>query len=508
MPCSSSYALGPIEDVLPEATTSGAAVTDQKTIQRRRHSSFIPHRRKSLVNQIMDGEEALLLKVDIFLSDLERRLESLESYGDLLHLDASIAKTFSTLQAVRERCSHVSEEFIGAGRRRLQVMVETLDARYQGALARAESMNEKARIGIELLDNMMDDFESRAIKLRDQGFANAAGAAESLMDGGRRVMDESLERARGVVDEGIGRAKRAAESLEEHVQHAIKRAREEGLLRYDELPVPWRINPHILRGYRFSDSKIECVRSVFGVSNETVNIWSHALGFFLVLSVAFYFYPTSADFSLYTKSDVFIAAVFFFAACKCLVCSTIWHTMNCVADQTLMERFACIDYTGIALLIAASIMTTEYTAFYCEPVSRWTYMTATAVLGVAGTILPWHPTFNGQDMAWLRVGFFIGLAATGFMPILQIILTRGSAWAYEFYLDSNLVKSLLVYVVGACVYASKVPERWFPGAFDFFGNAHNLWHLAVLGGIIYHYIAMLQFFSGAFQRAELGCPTY
>lgn len=107
-------------------------------------------------------------------------------------------------------------------------------------------------------------------------------------------------------------------------------------------------------------------------------------------------------------------------------------------------------------------------------------MTATAVLGIGGTILPWHPTFNGPDMAWLRVGFFIGLAATGFMPIFQIILTRGSAWAYEFYLDSNLVKSLLVYVFGACIYASKVPERWFPGAFDFFGNAHNLWHVGNL----------------------------
>ncbi|KAI3329442.1 HlyIII-domain-containing protein [Xylariaceae sp. AK1471] len=509
MVCTSSYALGSNQDP-PAAMSSGAEVSERETRQRRRHSSFIPHRRKSIVNQLMDGEEALLLRVDLFLSELERRLEYFENYGDLMQLDASIAKTFSTLQAVRERCSHVSEEVIGAGRRRLQIMVETLDASYHGALAftTAESMNEKARMGIELLDNMLNDFELRAIKLRDQGFANAAGAAESLMGEGRRVMDEGIERARGVVDESIGRAMRAAESLEEHVQMAITRAREQGLLKYDELPVPWRINPHILKGYRFSDSKIECVRSVFGVSNETVNIWSHALGFVIVLAVAFYFYPTSADFSLYTKTDMFIAAVFFFAACKCLVCSTIWHTMNCVADQTLMERFACIDYTGISLLIAASIMTTEYTVFYCEPVSRWAYMTATAVLGIAGTILPWHPTFNGQDMAWLRVAFFVGLAATGFMPILQIILTRGQAWAYEFYIDSNLLKSLLVYVLGALVYASKVPERWFPGAFDFFGNAHNLWHLAVLGGIIFHYNAMLQFFSGAFERAQLDCPTY
>ncbi|KAH8196783.1 hypothetical protein TruAng_009054 [Truncatella angustata] len=454
----------------------------------------------------MDGEEGLLLKVDLFLSELERRLEYLESCGEI-SLDASIARAYSTLQTVRTRCSQVSEEVIGAGRRRLHIMVETLDARYHHALAAAESMNEKAKVGIELMDNMLNEYESKALKYRDQGLANAAGAAESLMGEGRRVVDEGFERARGVANEGIERAKRAAETVEEHVQRAISRAKEHGLLKYEELPVPWRVNPHILKGYRFSETKLGCLRSVFQPSNETVNIWSHALGLLLVLSVAFYFYPTSANFSLSTKTDVFIAAIFFFAACKCLVCSTIWHTMNCVADQTLLERFACVDYTGIALLIAASIMTTEYTAFYCEPISCWTYMTATGLLGIFGVVMPWHPYFNRADKAWLRVGFFVGLGATGFLPIFQIVYTRGPAWAYDFYAGSNLVKSLCVYVFGAVVYASKVPERWLPGTFDYFGNAHNLWHLAVLGGILFHYVAMQEFFAGAFQRAQHECPS-
>ncbi|KAH6660039.1 hemolysin-III family protein [Truncatella angustata] len=505
MSCTSSaFAIGSHED-LAEATSSGTQPQEVRPRQRRRHSSFMP-RRKSIVNHIMDGEEGLLLKVDLFLSELERRLEYLESCGEI-SLDASIARAYSTLQTVRTRCSQVSEEVIGAGRRRLHIMVETLDARYHHALAAAESMNEKAKVGIELMDNMLNEYESKALKYRDQGLANAAGAAESLMGEGRRVVDEGFERARGVANEGIERAKRAAETVEEHVQRAISRAKEHGLLKYEELPVPWRVNPHILKGYRFSETKLGCLRSVFQPSNETVNIWSHALGLLLVLSVAFYFYPTSANFSLSTKTDVFIAAIFFFAACKCLVCSTIWHTMNCVADQTLLERFACVDYTGIALLIAASIMTTEYTAFYCEPISCWTYMTATGLLGIFGVVMPWHPYFNRADKAWLRVGFFVGLGATGFLPIFQIVYTRGPAWAYDFYAGSNLVKSLCVYVFGAVVYASKVPERWLPGTFDYFGNAHNLWHLAVLGGILFHYVAMQEFFAGAFQRAQHECPS-
>ena len=96
-------------------------------------------------------------------------------------------------------------------------MIDTLDTRYHEALAAAESMNEKARVGIELLDNMLTDYENRALKFRDQGIENAAGAAGSLMDEGRRVVDEGIERAREVVGEGITRAKRAAESMEENI---------------------------------------------------------------------------------------------------------------------------------------------------------------------------------------------------------------------------------------------------------------------------------------------------
>ncbi len=382
-------------------------------------------------------------------------------------------------------------------------MVETVEGKYQDALVAKETLHDKVYTGIGLLEGILSDFEARAYKLRDQGFAGAAG---TLMDEGRRVVDEGIERARGVVDEGIERAFKAAETLEETVAQAIARAREHGLIRYEDLPIPWRVNPHIVKGYRFSDSKIDCVRSVFGISNELVNIWSHAIGLMIVLAIAFYFYPTSVNFSLSTKTDVFIAAVFFFAACKCLVCSTLWHTMNSVADQTLMERFACVDYTGISLLIAASIMTTEYTAFYCEPVSRWIYLSTTATLGIGGVILPWHPTFNRQDMAWARVAFYVSLGATGFVPILQLNMTRGGTWAWEFY--APITKSITVYLVGACVYASKVPERWFPGAFDYIGGSHNLWHFAVLGGILFHYLAMQEFFAGAFRRAEQECAFY
>ncbi|KAG9241300.1 hemolysin-III related-domain-containing protein [Calycina marina] len=464
--------------------------SENKPSYKRRHSSFQRRKRNSTE---LEGEEGLSLKVDIFLLELERRLDFLENYSGL-DFDAGLGRAYATLQTVQARCSQVSGEVIGAGRRRARIMVETMESRYQDALAAKETLGEKVNTGIVILENILTEFETRAQKMRDNGFLGTAG---SLMDEGRRVMDEGVRRASEVVDEGIERAKKAAGTLEEHIEHAILRAKEHGLITYEELPVPWRINPHILKGYRFSETKIDCVRSMFVPSNESVNIWSHAIGFFVILVVAFYFYPASTNFSLSTNTDILIAAMFFFAACKCLVCSTMWHTMNCVTDQTLMERFACVDYTGISLLIAASIMTSQWTTFYCEPISRCIYMTLTAALGVGGVILPWHPTFNRSDMAWARVAFYLTLGATGFSPAIQLSLTRGGV--LEFY--SPIAKSIAVYVIGAVVYASKIPERWCPGAFDYCGGSHNLWHFAVLGGILYHYVAMQEFFTHAFNRA-------
>lgn len=417
-----------------------------------------------------------------------------------MNLDAGIHRAYATLVSVHERCSQVSGEVMDAGRRRARIMVETVEGRYQEALDASNTMSEKAHKGLILLEELLTEYESKALKLREQGFASAAN---TMIDGGKHMMDEGLAHAKEFVDASIEQASKAAATLEDKIAHAVASAKKNGLINFTDLPAPWQVNPHITSGYRFSTSKPWILRSTFRITNEFVNIWSHAIGLIIVLAIAFYFYPASANFSLSTKTDKFIAAVFFFAAAKCLVCSCMWHTMNCVANKTLLERFACVDYTGISLLIAASIMTTEYTAFYCEPLSRSIYLVSTATLGVAGVILPWHPLFNAKHMAWGRVAFYVTLALTGFVPIFQLSWSRGGAWAWHFY--SPILKSVLVYFAGAIVYASKVPEKWYPGAFNYIGGSHNLWHFAVLGGILFHYSAMQSFFRVAFLRASTDC---
>lgn len=434
----------------------------------------------------------MYLQLGSFLSDLNSRLDFIESYSPF-NLDAGVEYAYSTLRAVRDSCFQLSDGAIEVGRRQASVIVETLESRYQDALKTKDGMADKVLEGILLMEDWVSDLETRAFAIKNAGI---------------ETVNHELELAKAVVKAGQHKAHRARQSVEVKIDFAVEKAlaqAKHGLIKFEDLPEPWQNNPFILNGYRFCDGHLPCVRSIAGVHNETANIWTHLLGLGLVLAVAFYIYPEHANFQVSSTADVLVAALFFFAACKCLVCSCIMHTMNSISHKDLLERYACVDYTGISLLVGASIMTVEYTAFYCEPVSRLAYMSLTAALSVGGVYLPWNPTFNRKDLAWVRVLFYVTLAMTCFFPFGQLVATHGLEYTSAFY--APVCKSMLVYLVGAIIYASKVPERWVPGRFDYLGTSHNIWHVAVLGGIITHYFAMQEMFSQAHIRASVQCPA-
>ncbi|KAF1815162.1 adiponectin receptor protein 1 [Eremomyces bilateralis CBS 781.70] len=496
--CTSAVVVESYEE--PAFGTSSALDAPRPRARRRRHSSYHP------MPFGIEPDNVQVL-IDRFLAELSRRLDLLECYGQL-QLDSSIERAYSTLVTVRDACTATMDD----SRRQARILVETLEStyheRYNEALATKETLEAKAQEGVHLLEGLLAEFESRAYAVRNAGFSmvNQDRVGEAW-----RHVDSTMQSARETVDEGIAKAWRAKEHLQGSIEAAVERAltlaRSHGHITYSDLPEPWRVNPHIHGGYRFHSKVLECVRSTLSFHNELVNIWSHFIGFFLVATVALYFYPLSKAFPHSTWSDVAVASMFFLAATKCLICSTIYHTFNCISSHKLLARFACVDYTGISLLVAASILTSEYTAFYCEPVARWSYMLSTAVLGLAGTILPWHPTFNRNELAWVRVLFYSSLACTGFFPAIHIALTRGARWALYFY--GPLSTSLAAYLAGAILYAAKIPERFWPGTFDYLGASHNIWHIAVVCGIMAHYAAMVGFFEKAFQRVQDGtCSSF
>jgi adiponectin receptor len=443
------------------------------------------------------------LQLGSFLSDLNHRLDFIKSYGNFKN-DTGVEYAYSTLLAVRDSCYSTADGALEVGRRQASTFVETLESRYLEALETKETLAEKVLEGILVMEDWVSDLETRAYAIRDAGLDRVT----HVLDQPKKTVESSFVRAHRVRHSIELKFESAVDldlKIDLKIETALARAKEHGLIRFQDLPEPWQVNPNIHTGYRFSEGHWDCIKSIGHIHNETCNIWSHLLGIFLVLGIAFHFYPQTISFAASSTTDLLIASLFFFAAIKCLVCSSTMHTMNSISHRGLLARYACVDYTGISLLVGASIMTVEYTALYCEPISQLSYMAFTAILSVGGVYLPWNPTFNRKDLAWVRVLFYVTLAMTCFLPSGQLIWKHGLEYTASFY--GPVSKSMLVYLAGAVVYASKVPERWMPGRFDYIGSAHNIWHIAVLGGIVTHYFAMQEMFLHAHNRAAAQCPV-
>ena len=94
--------------------------------------------------------------------------------------------------------------------------------------------------------------------------------------------------------------------------------------------------------------------------------------------------------------------------------------------------------------------------------------------------------FAGEDYKGLRALLFSLLGLTALAPILHFSLSPGlpiddeAFWAYL----CRMFAMGGCYLVGAALYGASLPERCCPGKLDYIGNAHSIFHVLVLVGIV------------------------
>lgn len=53
-----------------------------------------------------------------------------------------------------------------------------------------------------------------------------------------------------------------------------------------------------------------------------------------------------------------------------------------------------------------------------------------------------------------------------------------------------LVAGGALYVIGAGLYVLRIPERFSPGTFDYFGASHQIFHVLILLAAFSHYVSI------------------
>lgn len=196
-------------------------------------------------------------------------------------------------------------------------------------------------------------------------------------------------------------------------------------------------------------------------------------------------------------------AVFMVTALACLAFSTLFH-LFCAVSEEIAVRMQTLDYAGICLLISGSGMPIIHYGFYCDPSWDLLYLTANLIMGSLGFLIVVMPSFRSHEYRHLKTGVFILMGFAAAAPLPQLALRYGlEVW--------GIVEDLLImgalYLFGAMIYLTRVPERFSPGKFDILCHSHQLWHIMVFLAVLWHFQGSLRFYEWRMLRpceAEMG----
>ncbi|XP_002960615.2 heptahelical transmembrane protein 4 [Selaginella moellendorffii] len=277
------------------------------------------------------------------------------------------------------------------------------------------------------------------------------------------------------------------------------------LVDYHALPDYLRDNEYILKHYRVNWPLKQTILSMFSIHNETLNFWTHCVGFLLfvfltinvILTVEI---PTLVAELLHAPTARWPIYTFLGGAMFCLFSSSVAHLLGCHSERAsyLLLR---LDYAGIASLISTSFYPPVYYSFMCSPLWRNLYLAVITLLGVLAILVSLLPVFQTAAYRPVRAALFVAMGVSGVAPVVHKIFLHGNqpvivlTTVYELFMG-------LFYGMGALVYVTRVPERWKPGRFDIAGHSHQLFHVLVVAGAYTHYRAGLLYLQ---WRHSNGC---
>jgi len=290
----------------------------------------------------------------------------------------------------------------------------------------------------------------------------------------------------------------AAEALLSTTKDAAKSAERAlaRLVHWDELE-DWRQDNHFIHtGYRTtSNSFARSARSLLYLHNESVNIWTHLLGavFFTLAGLSLWslIHPRYASAS---SADVLAFACFFAGAFTCLGMSATYHAISNHSPHVARVGNK-LDYTGIVFLIVGSYVPALWYGFFCWPKLLTVYLSTIVLLGLGCLTVSWFDHFRTPAWRPYRAMMFVGLGASGVVPVLHGLSIYGYATLNERMGLNWVLAQGGLYIFGAFLYAARWPERQFPGAFDIWGSSHQLFHILILFAAASHLYGMTKAFD-------------
>ncbi|XVE71513.1 hypothetical protein DITRI_Ditri10aG0156700 [Diplodiscus trichospermus] len=332
--------------------------------------------------------------------------------------------------------------------------------------------------------------------------------------------------------------KKKGDDDDDQGSNMTKGRRSYALVSYKELPEYMKDNEFILNYYRANWSLKEALFSIFRWHNETLNVWTHFLGFFLLLGLTMAnlmevprvsdlitfltrSFPISGDTNVsHDSEDLFLKTtnlidlkrittpelditlpvtpvtrwpfyVFLGGSMFCLLSSSICHLFSCHSHHMNLTLLR-IDYAGITTMIITSFFPPIYYIFQCDPQWHFVYLGGITVLGLFTLVTLLSPSLSTNKFRAFRALLFSSMALFGIVPGIHAAIVNWSNPRRNITLAYESAMAIF-YLTGTMFYVTRIPERFKPGWFDLAGHSHQIFHILVVMGALAHYGASLVF---------------
>lgn len=272
------------------------------------------------------------------------------------------------------------------------------------------------------------------------------------------------------------------------------------LLKYEEAPEYLKSNPYIHTGYRSDQTWKQCLLSVLQFHNETLNIWTHLLGFLIFLGLLgwdAYSYHTSIS-----SGDFAVILSIITCYQACMILSAVYHTFSSHSREA-SDMCLTLDLAGIVASITASYISGIYYGFWCHPTARHTFISVVVGFILLGVVF--RKFIFDESNLLARLTYFISFTISGLAPTVCYVVFNGGLGSDEVRIFfPRIIFMYLIVGLAFFFYIFKIPESCLPGRFDILGSSHQWWHVLVFACLAYwHHTG----FTFAEFRLETGCPS-
>lgn len=242
--------------------------------------------------------------------------------------------------------------------------------------------------------------------------------------------------------------------------------------------------PHIEEGYRQSNLPwMYYISSLFQMHNETLNVWTHLIGFFVCIYNLLSFqesYDLIEDPCMWPLVAGYagMSAMFLFSTCAHLLANT-----SCVVHYTGFG----VDYAGLSLYGIGSVLLHFNYAIhhsakgsFIQEYSKSIGIVLAICVCVCGCVSKFRYTrpYPFQRKLWIiiPVGLVFILVE---IPILHRLYLNLMHNIHDESLNHHL-GHMTFFLTAAFFFGSHIPERWYPGRFDLIGHSHQIFHVFIV----------------------------